>query len=236
MSGQLQTQAVRGNGALRPVPPVLVSEGEEHTNPVGTRTTLDLVAAACSGSHTAYEDLVARHQEPLYRFLAIRAASSEDAEELTQETFLRAWQRIHRYDSRWKFSTWLFTIGRRLTVSRYRRAQHVTLGDEALVGGLESSAADPAHVAGLREERDNLWALARRVLGEEQRMALWLRYAEDLSTREIGEVLHRREATVRVILFRARRRLAGHLESTRADTAPPSARRTPQIVPRVVLG
>lgn len=235
-------QAARGNGALAPVPPVVVSEGEPHPKPVGSRTTVELVAAACEGSHGAYEDLVARHQEPLFRFLCLRAASREDAEELTQETFLRAWQRIHRYDSRWKFSTWLFTIGRRLTVSRYRRAQHVTLGDEALVGGLESSADDPARVAGLREERENLWAVARSVLGEEQCTALWLRYAEDLSTREIGAVLERREATVRVILFRARRRLAGHLESMRAATSAPSTlsapstRRAPHIVPGVVPG
>ncbi len=213
-----------------------MSEGEQHPRPVGTRTTEDLVAATCSGSHAAYEDLVARHQEPLYRFLRLRAASSEDAEELTQETFLRAWQRIHRYDSRWKFSTWLFTIGSRLTVSRYRRARHVTLGDEALVGGLESSADDPAHVAGLREERENLWAVARSVLGEEQVTALWLRYAEDLSTREIGEVLGRCEATVRVILFRARARLAAHLEPTRLQTSPLSVRRTPHRVPGVVPG
>ena len=69
----------------------------------------------------------------------------------------------------------------------------------------------------MAEERSRVWELAERVLTEDQRSALWLRYAEDLSVQEIAEVLGRRATTVRVLMFRARQKLAEHLEPARVE-------------------
>ena len=79
------------------------------------------------------------------------------------------------------------------------------------------------------ELRRGLWDLAARVLSEEQRDALWLRYAEDLPPLEIARVLDRRPSTVRVLLFRARARLAEHLPA-------PDAATTPETVPIKIAG
>ena len=153
------------------------------------------IAAARGGSREAFSLLVDRHAAHLLAFLRLRAASREDAEELHQETFLRAWQRLDRYDPRWRFSTWLFTIGQRLTISRYRRRPAPLAGGDDLPEGVAPD--DPLRAASDSELRDDLWALADQVLSAAARQALWLRYVEDLSAREIAAVLDKREATVR---------------------------------------
>lgn len=174
------------------------------------RTNEVLALAAADGDRDAFAILVDRLHGPLFQFLVRRCTSSDDAEELTQEAFLRAWQNLGLYDSRWKFSTWLFTLAQRQAVSRYRRRRPALLEDEALEDF--ASYGCPVTTVSQREERDNLWALAARVLTVAQRTALWLRYAEALSAREIGRVLGKSESGARVLLFRARERLASHLE------------------------
>ena len=166
-----------------------------------------LVERARAGSREDFAALVERFQAPLYGFLVLRAASAEDAEELCQDAFVRAWQRLALYDARWRFSTWLFTLARRLAASRYRRARREEHAPVALEAA-RSERDGPERLASRCEESANLWALAARTLSREQRSALWLRYAEDLSPEAIGTVLSKRTATVRVILFRARERLA----------------------------
>jgi RNA polymerase sigma-70 factor (ECF subfamily) len=167
------------------------------------------------GSRADFDVLVARHAESLFGFLRLRGATREDAEELCQEAFLRAWQRIELYDPRWSFSTWLYTIARRRAVSRRRRPALGLVGSEFLaeVAGDE----DPTRAAVRGEERRGIWGLADRVLTREQRSALWLRYGEDLSAEEIGRALGRGAASVRLLLFRARRRLARHLDGLDAS-------------------
>jgi RNA polymerase sigma-70 factor (ECF subfamily) len=179
----------------------------------------DLAIDAQGGCAAAFTDLVERFESPLFNFLRLRAYSIEDAEELTQETFLRAWQQLRRYSARWRFSTWLFTLGKRLTASRYRKLRRDIPGSEPPESA--DLASEPSQLACEREERANLWDLASRVLSVEQRSAIWLRYAEGLSVREIGEVLARREPTVRVILFRARERLAKGLAEVNSMTPKP---------------
>ena len=169
----------------------------------------DLVRRAQDGSPAAFEALVARYGSPLYNFLLRRAASAEDAEEIAQDAFVRAWQRLSSYDPRWSFSTWLFTLARRIAATRGRSREPRGEGHDALAQA--SVHADPSSALSATEERANLWSVADRVLDVDQRSALWLRYAEDLPVADIAEVLGRSAVSVRVMLFRARARLAPHL-------------------------
>lgn len=171
------------------------------------------VAEARAGSRSAFAQLVDRFQAPLHAFLLQRARSPEDAEELCQEAFLRAWRRLELYDSRWRFSTWLFTLARNVAVSRARRPRREQTGEEQVEGSTPASS-DPAAIAMRSEESRNVWLLARRVLSADQHRALWLRYAEDWEPAAIAAVLGKSTATVRVLLFRARARLAQCLSPT----------------------
>ena len=183
-----------------------------------------LARAAAAGDREAFGELVRRYEGPLLRFLCVRCAAREDAEELCQESFLRAWRQIERYDPHWRFSTWLFTLARRLAISAHRApALHAQahLVEEL---GVRTS---PAGEANRREQCEELWALSERVLSEEQRTALWLRYAEGFSAEEIGRVLDRRAVAVRVLLHRARLLLAEHLDPTLAEESEESEERQP---------
>jgi RNA polymerase sigma-70 factor (ECF subfamily) len=189
------------------------------------RTDEDLARAAQQGEPRPSAALSPRLEPPLLAFLRVRTGNAAEAEELAQDAFLRAWEKLASYDSRWRFATWLFTVARNLMVSRARTKRTRVLEAEEL--GRLSSGSDPAHVALQRDEHENVWETATRVLSKEQRSALWLRYGEDLSIEEVADVLGRNRVTVRVILFRAREALSSHLEqehgpghARQAGTAP----------------
>jgi RNA polymerase sigma-70 factor (ECF subfamily) len=169
----------------------------------------DLALRAARGSVASYSELVKRFEVRLFNFL-LRKVSRTDAEDLAQETFVRAWERIGSYDRRWRFSTWLFTIASRLAVSHYRKRSAAAPRAE-FAPDQGPGEADRDVEADCRLGR-RLWALAAS-LGADQHEALWLRYAEDLSIPEIAEVMRKSHVGVRVCLFRARQALAGKLEA-----------------------
>ena len=72
------------------------------------------------GRTASFEELVRRLEGPLFGFLVVRVGNAAEAEELCQEAFLRAWTKIELYNERWRFSTWLFTVAKRIAVSRAR--------------------------------------------------------------------------------------------------------------------
>ncbi len=174
-------------------------------------TSEELARRAQAGSARAFELLYDRYERSLWRFLRVLAGSAADADELTQQTFVRAWRHLDRYRPAWSFSTWLFTIGRRQAMSWHRTAAR---GPRALDDDHRRTlvAREVADAADVEEQRQNLWHLAGRVLTPDQRSALWLRYAEGLTTLDVASVLGKSEASVRVVLHRARRKLAEHLD------------------------
>lgn len=167
-----------------------------------------LAERARAGSLPAYAELVRRFEGRLYNFLLRRTHSASEAEEITQEAFVRAWENLGRYDARWQFSTWLFTIARRaaVTAARRRRAASESGAAAATSGG--GGGGDHVERLADREEALLLWDLADRALSERQRSTLWLRYAEGMEIREIARVQATTPLVVRVTLHRARRALA----------------------------
>lgn len=176
------------------------------------RTDEELATLAQGGVRAAFGELVERFEGRLVAFLRRRTRSPQTAEELAQETFLRAWQSLARYRDQYRFSTWLFTIANRLAVDHYRlavRQRGTSVGERE---------AAPTHDRPQRfEEFGRTWAVAERVLSEEQSAALWLRYGADLGIPDIARVLGRTNVGVRVLLFRARERLAKELAASGDD-------------------
>jgi RNA polymerase sigma-70 factor (ECF subfamily) len=161
------------------------------------------------GCQAAYEELVHRYAGRLLRFLRRMTGDQNDAEDLLQETFVRAYVNIHTYRCAWEFSTWLYTIARRLASSHYRRSRHVTTRARVAPG-----SPDPADLACADEDRQSLWSAARDLPGA-QYEALWLRYGEDMSIKQIATILRKSQVSVRVLLYRARIRLAERLRAGR---------------------
>jgi len=169
-----------------------------------------------AGSFSAFEELVLRYEGRIYGFVLNSCRNAADAREITQDTFVRAFHAITQFDSRRDFAPWLFTIARRKCIDRHRSAP--PLSDEAIPD--RSDPHDPAEALAQREDRQNLWDLARRRLPLAQFQALWLRYAEDMTVAEIAPVLRRTKTHVKVLLFRARTALGRELKAGQAPRAP----------------
>lgn len=165
----------------------------------------DCIARAQRGEVAAFSELVRRYQDRIYRFLVRMTRSPEDARELTQETFLSAYQAMARWrpDARW--STWLFRIARNQALDRLRRARHVEFValDEALHEQLPADTPTPEAALQARQRIAALeGALAR--LSVEHREILLLRDIEDMPYEDIAEVLDISLGTVKSRIARAR--------------------------------
>lgn len=190
-----------------------------------------LACKAQAGCSSCFAELVGRHERRLLAFLFRRIGSLGEAEDLLQDTFVRAWRSLDRYDPRWRVTTWLYTIAARLAASHYRRARTRPQADADL-SSAASRQAGPAEMVAAKEQRENLWILARRVLSEEQYDVLYLRYVEDFSVAQIADVVGKTQTHVKVLLFRGRNNLGSRLESTTSNAwdvpaSPPAARLQP---------
>lgn len=171
----------------------------------------ELARRSQRGCRESFAELVARFGNRLFQFLHYRTGNAQDAEDLVQDTFVKAYENIHRYRDSWKFSTWLFTIAARLAYSHFRRARSFRM-----VGQIESGGLEPAQMVAEQETRQSLWALARD-LSRNQYSALWLKYGQDMSIKEIAQVLRKSQVNVRVLLYRARINLAKKLRNAAVE-------------------
>jgi RNA polymerase sigma-70 factor (ECF subfamily) len=165
-----------------------------------------LVARAKAGDRSAYEALVRHNADRLYAVILRFSASESDAEEATQEAFLRAWRSIGRFRGDARFFTWLYRIGvneaKRILERRPSAANVVSL-DERAVDDVVDDAAElhaRAEAAELRRVLED--AVAR--LPEKYRAAVVLRDIGGLSTSEAAEALGLREAAFKSRLHRGR--------------------------------
>jgi RNA polymerase sigma-70 factor (ECF subfamily) len=177
------------------------------------------VRRALDGDQDAYTWLANRYETRLRMVLQRRLGSRwSDAEDAVQETLTRAFRALDRYDARYRFSTWLFTIGLRvvLDMQRAHRRQPLVVSDDKVW----SELADRAGAATTNEGFDasEIWEQAKRYLNEAQSTALWLRYAEDLSIREIAMVLGKTQVGIRVLLHRARLELMKRIGTNSASS------------------
>ncbi|MGD0900835.1 MAG: sigma-70 family RNA polymerase sigma factor, partial [Thermoguttaceae bacterium] len=144
-----------------------------------------LARRAQRGCAESFEELMRRFQAPVLHFLQHRGGLAE-AEDLLQETFVRAYVHLAKYRGRWRFSTWLFTIARRVSINHHRGRRPAC--DGRAIESAECPAPGPADAAARQDSRQYLWALAAEALTEAERTALWLHYVEDMPAREIAAV------------------------------------------------
>lgn len=170
----------------------------------------------------AFETLVSRYQHRLHGILVHLVGRVEEAEDLTQEVFLRVYRARKGYRPRSKFSTWVFTIANNLAMNHLRgKGRNATVrlggddsGSQALgVAGDRALSRDGTPSAQMRKvELSEVIKDALGVLVEDQKMAVLLNKFEEMSYAEIGEVMGRSEAAVKSLLARARNRLREELE------------------------
>lgn len=158
---------------------------------------LDLIDAAKEGSVLAFTELVHCYRPGLLRFLLTRCPTYADAEDALQDTLINAYRYLQSYDARWRFSTWLYRIA-------IRNASRVRVGSAIGVDELADEESDPLAACEVLSERENLWRSARRLLNDEVYAAMWLRYVEDMSIKDIAAILDKSNSWTKVNLMRGR--------------------------------
>ena len=171
---------------------------------------LKLIEDARAGSVDSFTDLVRSHRERLFRFLLTRCSSYADAEDALQDTLISAYRYLDSYNPRWRFSTWLYRIAIRNAMRT--RSNEVGLDEDPVATG-----SDPLEVAIAFSERENLWVTARRTLNDDVYNAMWLRYVEDMSVRDIAVALDRSVSWTKVNLMRGRKALDAELGQTGSE-------------------
>ncbi len=175
---------------------------------------LDAVRAA-QADRATFATLYRRYLNRVYGYAFYQLGDHHDAEDATERTFLAALAALGGFrDTGSTFRAWLFRIAHNTIANAHRsRARRPTV---ALPEGWDRPApdADPARLVGHGEELREMLALIDE-LPDERRQVIVLRFADELSAREIGIVLDRSEGAVRVLLHRALRELAGQLAEDR---------------------
>jgi RNA polymerase sigma-70 factor, ECF subfamily len=174
--------------------------------PVGTCDERQLVERSQAGDRLAFEELVRRHADRLYAVVLRFVADADEAEEVTQDAFLRAWRSIDKFEFRSRFFTWLYRIG--INEAKRRSERGPPAG---AVGSIEDSAIEEApdwsETPEFRAEQGQLRGVleeAVRALPLDYRAPLILRDVEGLSTHDAAEVMELSEAAFKSRLHRAR--------------------------------
>ncbi|MBZ0100536.1 MAG: sigma-70 family RNA polymerase sigma factor [Thermoanaerobaculia bacterium] len=178
-------------------------------------TDEELAAAASDGSEAAFRELVERFERPVFGLLARIVRRDDLAEDLAQETFVKAWKALRRFDPQRKFSSWLFKIAHNTALDALRRRGEEPLSLDAPAADGEAApelpadprAENPLAVA-LGREAGRVLEAALEQLRPAYREILLLRFGEELSYEEIAEVSGLPLGTVKVHIFRARQELA----------------------------
>jgi len=168
-------------------------------------TDEELALQAQAGCRRSFEELLGRYAGRLSAFLRPRLVSGQDVEDTIQETFLRLFRSLSRYDPRWKFSTWVYTIAGRLAIGLYRSQSKSRIIEEAAKASHERADLPPPPPS-----RPNLWEAAQR-LPPKQYQALWLFYTEDMTVKEVAVVMEKTSLAVRMLLHHGRHNLSGLL-------------------------
>jgi RNA polymerase sigma-70 factor (ECF subfamily) len=201
-----------------------VTRGEQGTGE-GERK---LVEAARRGDHRAFEALVLKYQDRIYRVVQRMVGGSDAVDDLAQEVFIRAYRSIGDFKGESSLYTWLYKIALNLCRNHYRtrgrRPVHEEIGEDGSATVLESEGASPEDEVVRRE----FWEQLRQglaALPDEQREAVVFCDLEGMSYEEMAEVMGVPIGTVRSRIFRGRRALQERLAAFHA-AAPATAGRT----------
>lgn len=185
----------------------------------------ELLARYRKGDARAFEVLLARHRGAVYAFILRSVRDRQAAEDLFQETFLRVVQRADQFEGQSRFSTWLFTIARNLTVDHARRMRHRRHASlDASKPGDDGGRPMVENVAGADRGADRkaieaqamaTFEIALEQLPDEQREVFLLRQTEGLSFADIASILGVPENTAKSRMRYALERLSAALATYR---------------------
>ncbi len=171
----------------------------------------DLVGNATGGDTTAFDELYQRAYAPVFRFIYLRIKRRDDAEDLTQDVFIKVLGAMPKIEADKSPLPYLFTIARN-TVIDWARKKKPEYNDDALFNLMDETQGPEAYADLDQEARRVLSVMTK--LSETDEALIKLKYMDGLSHKEIANIVGKNEEAVRQALSRAMRELRTLLEST----------------------
>lgn len=181
---------------------------------ISKKLELELIARSKAGDGDAIAALIRSHQDALYAFILKMSQRPEIAEDIVQEAFVRVLRNIDRFDVRFRFSTWVFTIARRLYVNAVQKRRPTY--DSEIIAIREGNDVTPPNETSWNESLENARGvidMALSGLNEQQREIILLFHQQNWAIMEIANHLQMPEGTVKSHLHRARKRMRRLIES-----------------------
>jgi RNA polymerase sigma-70 factor (ECF subfamily) len=171
-----------------------------------------LIRSAIDGDSKAFETLYLRYLESIYRYIFFRVGDEAQAEDMTEEVFVRAWEALPKFKpSKSPFASWLYRIAHNLLVDHYRRRNPISIPVEDLAYHSDSSKL-PEVMVGEKQEYEILAKAIMRLDPVEQDVII-LRFMQGLSHREVAALIGKSPTASRVIQHRALNTLRALLQS-----------------------
>ena len=188
--------------------------------PVDPSNTDALIERCLRGDQDAWQAIVRNHWRKVFNLAYKFVGRHDEAEDLTQDIFLKIFKSLHTFDRRANFQTWLVSVSRNLCIDHYRsvRKERETIDRDVDAGELMPAAITPSAYAEL-ETRGRV-ELLRRAMAELQptlRNAVMLRDIQELTYQEIADKLHLPEGTVKSRINRGRTELARQIQRLRDE-------------------
>ena len=166
----------------------------------------ELAIRAQQGGMADFEELAKRYWPRLHRFL-LTYGNDAFASDITQETLLRAYQKISYYHSKKSFAPWVFTIARNLALNSLKRSKR-----KAEVA-MDENFTESNPEIGNDHEIGMVWNKAKQFLSKTAYGSLRLHYGEELTVKEVAIIMGKSEIAIKVILHRSRKKLAEYFKS-----------------------
>lgn len=157
----------------------------------------------------AFQMLVERYQDYAYTICHSILKNSEEAEEAAQDAFIKAYRSLNKYESKSKFSTWLYTIAYRTSIDRYRTLKKHKPLDDLTINQLQTEEGQDHY------EKEDIYKFLNQAidtLQEEDGIIVRLFYLKELGIKEINKITGISESNIKIKLFRARKKLKDILQ------------------------
>ncbi|MDI6820838.1 MAG: sigma-70 family RNA polymerase sigma factor [Patescibacteria group bacterium] len=167
---------------------------------------IEIVKKAKNGDEKAFGKLYDEHMPRIYRFVLLRTGRKADAEDLTHQIFMNAWQNVNRYEFRgFPFSSWLYRIANNAVIDYYRTWKN----NQPLETTAEEVLTESPNFDEQLDQQLNLKIVKAAIndLEQNQQNVLIMKFVDDLSNKEIAEALEKSEGAIRVIQHRALKQL-----------------------------
>lgn len=176
---------------------------------------LKLIQEFNEGNEQAYNQLVLRYKEKIYWIVRRMIPDHDDADDITQSVFIKAYQSLRSFKGDSSFYTWIYRIAINLSLNEIRRKKiHKIFSIDDAIHQISSTDDQPIETM-MKEERTRLIKSAIDQLPEKQKKVFLLRYYEELPYDEIAKILHTSVGGLKANYFHAVKKIGEHLKNER---------------------